>query len=96
MQLMMIVCLIFYVLRDFKYHLKTRHVLLFELVIGILMIVDVLFYSIMTNFQITKFFVVEWIIIFTFIGCYIYILLKGISEIDEDIELSLMVLRMGL
>ena len=93
---MMIISLILYVLRDFRLHLKKNHVLLFELIIGVLMFLDVLFYSIITEFQITKLFVLEWMVIFTFLGCYVYILLKGINEIDEDIEVSLMILRLCL
>lgn len=85
-----------YVLRDFRSHLKKNHVLLFEMIIGLLMFVDVLFYSIITKFKITILFIFEWLVIFTFIGCYIYILLKGINEIDEDIEFGLMLLRLFL
>lgn len=96
LQLVMIISLMLYVLRDFRLHLKKNHVLLFELIIGILMFVDVFMYSVITNFKITKMFVVEWFVIFTFIGCYIYILLKGVNELDEDIELSLMILRLAL
>ncbi len=86
----------FYVLRDFKIHLRKRKVIFAESVVGFLMLFDVVLYSIINNFKMNYLFFLEWATIIFFIITFFYISTIGINDLDEDIELSLMVLRIIL
>jgi hypothetical protein len=95
-QVVLILTLMVYVLRDFKKHLKKTVILKSELLIGLLMVLDVILYSFINEFRFDLIFVVEWITIIFFFACFCYIILKGLNEIDEDIELILMIFRIIL
>lgn len=95
-QVFLILSLMIYVLRDFKYHLKRQIIVHSECFIGIVMVFDVLLYSYVNNFEMNFVFLIEWITILFFIACYCYIYFKGINELDEDIELVLMIFRIIL
>ena len=81
-----------YVLRDYKIHLKKTEVLIAEIGIASIMTIDMILFSIVKKFKISLTFILEWLFIILFVLCFVYILLKGINSIDEDIEVSLMIL----
>ena len=95
-QVFLMLSLMIYVLRDFKYHLKRKIIVHSEFLIGIIMVFDVLLYSFVNNFEMNLIFLIEWLTILFFISCYCYIYFKGVNELDEDIELILMIFRIIL
>ena len=85
-----------YVLRDFRYHLKRTEVLLVEFLILFLMVIDVFLYSLLNNFKMNKILAFELTVIAFFCLCFVYISFVGINQLDEDIELILMIVRLIL
>ena len=92
----MTVMLMSYVLRDYKFHLKKHNVIFAEFLIGFLMTLDVILYSYINKFKFNYVLFFEYLAIVCFFGCFIYISLVGINDIDEDIELILMTFRIIL
>lgn len=95
-QILLVIFLMCYVLRDFRYHLKRTEVLLVEFLVLFLMVIDVFLYSMLNNFRMNKILAFELGVIGFFCLCFIYISFVGMNQLDEDIELLLMVIRMIL
>ena len=67
-----------------------------EVLAAAMMIIDVTIYLIMTK---CKFSILNSLEIFTitiFILCFMYMLVKGLNKVDEDIEFFLFLIRFGL
>ena len=95
-QIMMTLALILYILNDYKGNFKKSSVLAFEFIIAIFMVIDVMLHGFTMGFKITFMFLLEWCTVISFIATFAYISYRGLSEVDEEIEFSLMVVRFVL
>ena len=95
-QIMIAVSIIVYVMSDYKVHFRELWVLHMELLMGVLMLVDVLIYTVALGFKIECLVFVEWAAITGFIGLYIFLSVRGINALEEELELLLMAARVAL
>ena len=84
--------MILYILLDFK-NLRKNLVFAVEFIVALLMVIDVLFFSLVKRESRGIVNIIEYLIIMTFISVFIYLGNKDLNEIDEGIELFLMLLR---
>ena len=92
-QILLTALIIIYVVADFKNNIRNRLVIHFELVLAFLMILDIVFYLIITQYQFSLVIIVEWFIIMVYLIIVILLEFQEIAVEDEILEFYLILGR---
>lgn len=92
-QILITSLIILYVLTDFKNNIRNRIIIHLELILAFLMILDIIFYLIISRYQFSVLIVVEWIIIMVYLVIVILLEFQEIAVEDEILEFFLILGR---
>ena len=95
-QILLSFSLITFILLNIKSAQKLKTIYIFELTIAILMIIDIIIYGAIKGFNLGIITFLEYIIITTYLTIFIYIEYKGFDELDENVEIFVMCIRLVL
>ena len=54
------------------------------------MVLDVMMWSFLEDFKINLLYLLEWLLVFCYICCFLFIIFNGITKINEEIEFFFM------
>lgn len=95
-QILFSLALILYVLTDLKSNYRKPWLLGAELVLGGMMLVDAMIYSVATGCKLTCLLVSDWALITTYLAVYSFLIFSAVSLVTEEIEVGLMAVRVVL
>ena len=92
-QILINIGLLIYLLSDFTAHFQEPFVIVSESVIAILMLIDVLTYSIIQGIKFDLLTFLEWATLINFAISFIIIIANGVQKQSEEFEIILMIAR---